>query len=49
MSSVAAKFSEFGALTGEAVRAARAYRRAGTTTARRRVLDDFAAARRRTA
>jgi hypothetical protein len=42
MSSVAAKLGEFGALTGEALRAARAYRSAGTMTARRRVLAEFA-------
>jgi hypothetical protein len=34
--------AELGALTGEAVRAARAYERAGTMTDRRRVLDEFA-------
>ena len=34
--------AELGALTGEAVRTARAYERAGTMTARRRVLEDFA-------
>ncbi len=32
----------FGALTAEAFRAARAYEQAGSTTARRRVLEDFA-------
>ena len=35
----------FAALTTEAVRAARAYERAGTGTARRRVLAEFAAQR----
>ena len=37
------------ALTSAAVRTARAYERAGTMTARRRVLADFAAGGRRTA
>ena len=41
--------AEFGALTAEAFRAARAYEQAPGTTARRRVLDDFAAGTHRAA
>ena len=41
--------AEFGALTGEALRAAQAYQQAGTTSARRRVLDEFASGAHRAA
>ena len=41
--------ADIGALTAEAFRAARAYEGARSTTARRRVLDDFAAGAHRAA
>ena len=41
--------AEFGALTAAAFRAAHAYERARSTTARRQVLDDFAAGTHRAA